>query len=743
MRAKVPAVRPVWLFLALCVVLPTGSAHAANKAADREALKRTLTEVIRRTQAKSARASAYVQSLDDGAVIFAQNEEELLNPASNMKLVTAAAAMAKLGLEYRFETEFLSEAEASGGKIKNLFVRGKGDPSITTERLYGICSELYHAGIREITGDLVLDESYFDGERTAPGYDQDRSDNPYMAPSGAVSLNWNAVGVYLRPGDKAGGKATVEIEPPSEYVVVESQLVTGARRYRRFSVGSEPAPGDKQQKIIIRGSVPDERVWTVYKKIDHPPYYFGQSFKRMLNDRGIKLKGRVRLATVPQNAKTLYVAQSDTLDIILKQMNKHSSNFIAETLIKTMGAEGRGVPGSFHKGIDVVEEFLEKEVGLPRGSYVMKNGSGLNDTNRFSTAQFGKLLRYMADKFPLAPEFLSSLGIAGKDGTVRNRFEGSDAVGRLRAKTGTLENVRALSGYVESVGGERFVFSIIVNDFTGYGAPVTQTIDAMGAAIAASGSVKGPGQAVAEMMTQPNVASPMEEMKTRVRTYLALGRQQDKRNIPFLRTAWRNEKDPAVRAVVAESIYQSNPQDYLGPRTLLDSFAASPDVYGRLRAVAKELTIEVPCVPSVVELAAEGNAEALSKLVEVARAASPDEAAQRELSEALGEVARTAPEELLLAMKSAAAADRDAAVGLLAKGLVAAGDAEHPFWPNLRKMMGSVDPGTADFARKTETALSLKVAEEKAPKLPGGAPGEPSKAAPVESQRTAESRPGG
>ncbi|MGQ0504370.1 MAG: D-alanyl-D-alanine carboxypeptidase/D-alanyl-D-alanine endopeptidase [Myxococcaceae bacterium] len=742
MTQKVTEVRAFFVGLVLCLTVVPVAAHAGrDRAAERESLKKTLAEVIRRTSAKSARASVFVQSLDDGAVIFAQNEDELLNPASNMKLVTAAAAISKLGLDYRYETEFLSEAELSGGKVKNLYVRGKGDPTVTTEKLYSIVSELLHAGLREVTGDLVVDESFFDGERNAPGYDQDHSDNPYMAPSGAVSLNWNAVAVYLRPGDKAGSKAVVEIEPPSDYISVDSALTTGARRYRRFSVKSEPL-GDKQQKILVQGTVPDERVWSIYKKIDHPPYYFGQSLKRILNDRGIKMKGRVRLATVPQNAKTLYVWQSETLDIILKQLNKHSSNLIAETLVKTVGAEARGAPGSFAKGIDAIEEFMEKEVGIPRGSYVMKNGSGLNDTNRFSAPQLGKLLRHMNDKFQLAPEFESSLGIAGKDGTVRNRFEGSDAVGRLRAKTGTLENVRALSGSVESVGGEKFVFSLIVNDFSGYGAPITQTLDAMGAAIAASGSVKGPGQAVAEMMNQPTVVGPIDEVRTRVKTYLALGRQRDKRNIPFLRTAWRNEKDPAVRAVVAESIYQSNPQDYLGPRTLLDSFSSGNEVYGRLRQVAKDLSIEVPCIPSMIELAAEGNAEALTKLVEVTRTSGADEASQRELAEALGEVSRTAPEELLLALKLANNPDRDSAMILLARGLIAANDADHPFWPTLRKMMGAVDASTADFAKKTDTVLSLKIAEEKAPKLPAPVTAQPSNKPPPD-QRVTETRPGG
>src|SRR5207244_7648890 len=136
-------------------------------------------------------------------------------------------------------------------------------------------------------------------------------------------------------------------------------------------------------------------------------------------------------------------------------------------------------------GIEVVEEFLEKEVGLPRGSYVMKNGSGLNDTNRFSAGQLTRVLRAMYERFPTAPEYMSSVGIAGKDGTLKYRFEGSDAVGRLRAKTGTLENVTALSGYVQAVGGQHFCFSFFVNDYPGRSGPVVQGMDALGAAVAA------------------------------------------------------------------------------------------------------------------------------------------------------------------------------------------------------------------------------------------------------------------
>ncbi len=182
-------------------------------------------------------------------------------------------------------------------------------------------------------------------------------------------------------------------------------------------------------------------------------------------------------------------------------------------------------------------------------------------------------------------------------------------------------------------------------------------------------------------------------MASRIKTYLELGKQRDQRNISFLRTAWRSERDPAVRAVLADSLYQSNPNDYLGARTLLDSYAATGDVYGRLRAVARELSVEVPGVTSMVELAASGNAEALARVVELAGAARGDSKAETELAEAMGEVARTAPEELVVALRESGASEREATVSLLARGLVQVGDAEHPFWKSLRKQQGAHGSG--------------------------------------------------
>ncbi len=708
---------PLVLLLALAAVPPAPAA----KDKERDALRKVITGIIERSPLKNARISVQVRSLDDGSIIFAQGAEELLNPASNVKLFTAAASLAKLGPDYRFETEFLTDPSYKDGKAQTLYVRGHGDPTITTEKLYGLVSELLHAGLKEVN-DVVVDDSWFDGQREAPGFDQESGDRAYLAPTGALSLNWNTLGIYLRPGEREGATATAELEPASEYFTLESQLHTGNKTQRRFVVGTELDKDKIHQKVSVSGFVPAEKgVWSVWKKVEQPALYFGFTLKALLVQRGVKVKGRLRSGVVPPGSRMLHVAASETLDIVLKRLNKHSSNFVAEQLIKTLGAEGKGPPGSTARGIEVVEEFLERDVGIRRGSYVMRNGSGLNDTNRFSASQHNVLLKYMWDRFPLAPEFMSSLGIAGKDGTIKYRFEGTDAVWRLRAKTGTLENVSALSGYVQGVGGERFVFSVLVNDFPGRVSTVLQHIDAVGGAVAATGSTGGPSSVLASL-NPPSVVGPMEELKARMRTYSALAAKADKRNTPFLRTSWRNEKDPAIRALIAEALYQSDAREVASTRMFLDSVSAGDEVYGRLKRAAREIGIETPLVGSIVELAAAGSGEALARLYELVRASNGEEASERAMADALAVVVNEAPRELVLSLKGAPTVDRDATLESLADGMARAAKPDAPLWQTLKDLQGSPDANTVDFAKMVEVTLSLKIAEAKAPADAGTAP---------------------
>lgn len=709
--------------LAFAWLLPA-SVQADRREADRAALRDTLEDILARQPLANARVGVKVVSLDDGSVVFSRNADDLLNPASNVKLFTSAAALSLLGSSYRFETEFLVPKPASrhtplltpSGELKgNLYVRGKGDPSITNEKLWGIVNALYHSGLRKVSGDLVLDDSYFDDELDGPGYDQENSDRAYMSPPGALSINWNTIAVYVGPGEKVGAKARVEVEPSSPFFKIENHATTGRpRQLRRLAISSIPA-GD-QQRIVVRGRIPaGHYISGTWKKIDNPTMYFGHSLREALALKGIKIRGKVRRGRAPDPARALYVHLSDPLDQVLKRVNKNSSNFTAEMLIKTLGAEFRGLPGSWHNGIDVVEQFLAEEVGIPRGTYVMKNGSGLNDTNRFSASQTCTLLKYMIDRFPIAPEYLSSLGIAGKDGTLHSRMSGTDAVGRLRAKTGTLENVTALSGYVQAVGGERFIFSLMVNDYVGRAGPVVRTLDAIGASIAETGGPGGPAAGVAKAMGPPPKAGSEAELKARIATYESLASMNDRRNLAFLRTALRNEPDPALKAVVADAMYRSDPEDRSATRALLDSFDPGPDVLGRLLKATRELVLPTPLVGSLARIAAEGNDEALTRIVELAAMARQDDLLAAELAESLTEVSRSAPHELIVALKSAQEATREAALDFIASSLSAAGEADHPFPAAVRRTQGSVDPELAAFARELDAALSIRVAAEKAP----------------------------
>ncbi len=703
----------------LCVALWGGLSLAAppnSREAQRRALAEALTAVVDKSALAKARVTVEVRSLEDGAVIYAHDSHELLNPASNVKLFTAAAALVRLGPDYRFDTDFLTEGELKDGKTKTLYVRGKGDPTMTTERLFGIVGELQHAGLKEVTGDLVLDDTWFDGERQAPGFEQEYGDKAYLAPTGALSLNGNVVGVYLRPGESLGAPGVAEVEPMSDYFVLDSELSTGPKTQRRFTVSSSVDKDKVRQKLEVRGVVPLEKGnWSAWKKIDQPALYFGFTLKSLLAQRGIKVKGKLKQAAVPAAAKMLHVAQSETLDIVLKKMNKHSSNFVAEQLIKQLGAEGRGAPGSHPKGIAVVEDFLEQDVGLARGTYVMKNGSGLNDTNRFSAAQVTQLLTVMWQRFPLAPEYLSSLGIAGKDGTLKYRFEGSDAVWRLRAKTGTLENVSALGGYVQAVGGERFVFSVMANDFPGRASGIVPQLDAVGAAVAAAGSEKGPQAAVVALTQRPRVVGSAEELAARWTIYSQLAQKADARNAPFLRVAWRAEKDPAVRALVAEALYQSDPREGSTARIFLDSVQAGDEVWGRLLAGARATRRDVPLVGSLVELASSGNADAIARLLELVHASRSDEALAPVWAEQLAVVAHDAPQELVATLARTEPATRDDAVDVLAQGLVRAAQPDAPLWSTLKGLAGAPDPKLVEYARALEVQLSQKIAEAHAP----------------------------
>ena len=696
-------------------LLPQPAQAFANEAVLAE-LPASIREILAAQPVRESRSAVLVKDLESGEVIFARNADELLNPASNMKLLTTVSALATLGPSYRFPTEIYVGEPPKAGVVKGaLYLRGKGDPSLTTERLFRIVRELKHLGIKEITGNLVIDDTFFDTEYEGPGWEQDDSDRPYMAGAGAVSLNFNSVGIHVHPGETSGSKTRIELEPPSDYLVLENLGMTGPPR-SRTRIQASSIPDGKRQRIMVRASLPQgSEGHVIYRRISDPPRYTGETFRSMLIEQGVRVRGKVVLGKVPEQLSPIYVSWSDPLSVLVHTLNKWSQNHMSEMLLKTMGALEKGEPGTWAKGAHAIEDFLADSVGIPRGSMVLRNGSGLNDINRVSARQLVKLLEWVDSRSLIAPELYASLPIAGVDGTTRNRLGGTLAEGRIRAKTGTLQNVTALSGIASAVGGERYAFAIIVNDYPGSVAAILPRVDAIGAAIASVGSVGGSRSAIALASLPPSDPStPIDILRTRIATFAELGSRKDAKNATFLRSAMRSERDPALRVVIAESLVRADPDDTMATEALLAAFDEGPEVFGRLRAAVRDSILPMPVLNTLIDLGAAGSKEAIDRLLAVVGQLGEDDPLGVELSAGLAEIGRTAPEELLASLEGAEDPVQTAAIRLLRNRigpadpmLDLAPTAPHPFSITLAKAAEGADPRLASFARSVESKLGM------------------------------------
>lgn len=722
----------VWLCLLLVALAPTGalSAPAAATGAATGELPQTIRRILDTTPLSSSRTGVLVFDLDQRQPVYEHNADELLNPASNMKILTTVAALSILGPEYRFATEVLVDEEPVGGVLKgNLYLRGKGDPSLDTERLFRIVRELRFLGLKEIQGAIVVDDTYFDDQYDGPGWEQDDSDRPYMAGAGAVSLNFNAVGIHVHPGDKQGGKARVSLDPPSDYLILEDRTETAPRSGRQRIEVNSLAEGNKQRIVVSARMPAGRRGGTFYRRISNPPLYTGETLKAMLVEQGVPVKGRVRLGAAPARLRPFYVTHSEPLAVLIHKLNKWSQNHMSEMLLKAMGAETLGAPGTWAKGAAAVEGFLAKEVGIPRGALVMRNGSGLNDTNRISARQLVQVLIWAREQLLVAPELLTSLPVAGVDGTTRNRMGGTPAQGRIRAKTGTLQNVTALSGYATSLGGKTYAFAIMVNDYPGRLSRVLPGVDAIGTALAAVGSPGGRETALAVARPPANEPStPLEILGKRMATFAQLGGVADAKNATFLRTALRSEKDPAVRLAIAEALLLSDREDGEAIGTFLEAFSTTSEVYGRLRQAARLSGLGLPLVNTLIDVAATGNQDALATLLQLASWDPADAELEVEVAHGLVEIGRTAPAELLAALNASGVEVRDRAVRLM--GVALAGDPrgvktvrgarpQEPgqnFAAGLTRAAANGDPSLVAFARSLEEQLAASVAAASEPK---------------------------
>ncbi len=467
--------------LAVAAPAPTG-AGATPEAEAR--LQGILEGILQSPDLGDADVAVHVRSLSDGRTLFARNATKLMNPASNVKLVTTAAALWHLGANYRFKTVAYRDGAIVGDKLQgNLWIEGFGDPTLTDEQLFGMVNEIALHGITEVR-DLVLDDTWFDNVAEGPGWEQEHGDRSYATAVGALSTNFGTFTLRVLPGDVVGGAAKVMLWPPVPSIEVTSDAITAAPSTRsRLMVGTSKDAGKILVNVhgYVAADEPDGV--TQYRRIYAPTQFAGEHIKRMLEIRGIKVKGKLRTGTVPRFATPVATVLSRPLGEISSTLNKHSNNFIAEQMLKTLGAELRGRPGTWEKGVDAVGAFLA-EIGMPKASYVMGNGSGLNDINRFTSEQLTEILAAMYRRFDVQAEYVASLAMAGRSGTIGGRFGDTAAINRLRAKTGSLTGVSALSGYVTTHDDRVLAFSIMMNGYSGRARSMWKVQDQIGAALA-------------------------------------------------------------------------------------------------------------------------------------------------------------------------------------------------------------------------------------------------------------------
>lgn len=431
-----------------------------------------------------------------GKVLAESGADLLINPASNAKMITSATALATLKPEYRFKTEYAVNGQLKDGVLTgNLVVKGYGDPTVVNERLMKVANELYLFGVEKITGAVIVDDTWFDGNEEARGWElEDAPDRAYAAPVSATSVNYNAVAVYIRPASTAGQPAIVVVDPPTERVVLEGTVMTEAvgSGVRLVSQKNDEATGKNPihdgTLLTIEGSVGlRDSPARIYRRVYDPARHFGSVLTAYLQQRGVKMRHNVVKAPMPAGSRLILVDKSPALKEVVDDLNHYSNNIIAETLIKQMGAEVSGAPGTFDNGLAVARDWLEQRVGLAPGSYIFGNGSGLNDVNRFSARQLAQLVRAVSTDYEIATEWFTSLAVAGTQGTIGYRMKDTPAKRRLRAKTGTLRGVSALSGTVARPNGDVVIFSVLTQGYKSGAGPIMKVQNAIGTALASDG----------------------------------------------------------------------------------------------------------------------------------------------------------------------------------------------------------------------------------------------------------------
>jgi D-alanyl-D-alanine carboxypeptidase/D-alanyl-D-alanine-endopeptidase (penicillin-binding protein 4) len=400
-----------------------------------------------------------VLDLERDSVIYANNCQKLLVPASNAKIVTSATALAFLGQDFRFKTRLGIDGQVRGGKLLgDVLISGGGDPNFSLENIEQFIAAVKAQGIRSIEGNIILDDSYFTDERLPVGWAWHYLDARYAAEVSALSLNRNVVNVHIE-STGPGQAANVTIEPATRYIKLVNNMVT--------KIGDDSIiifRRPEANTIYVDGGIGFQRRRDIEVSVRNPTLYFGEYFKERLGASEIRVRGRCvedDRAVPHGNAASYEVIDSilsPPLLEIIRELNSESVNLFGEAIVKTLGSHYLR-NGSFSGGVSILKEFLRR-CGVDTSLVAWYDGSGLSRHNLISPYDIALVLRrmYHSEMFDTFYSLLPGPG----EGTLKGRFNGLG--GALRAKTGTLHAVSCLSGYL-NVDGRYYGFSMMFNNF--------------------------------------------------------------------------------------------------------------------------------------------------------------------------------------------------------------------------------------------------------------------------------------
>ncbi len=461
-------------------------------------LQNDLSGIFSDPKCSNAQIGVEVRSLKSGEKLFTLNADRNLIPASNLKLITTAAALSILGSDFRYSTQIVSSAKIVRGTLKgDLIIRGSGDPTIGSPSMFpekdptavfdAWADSLEAIGIEKIDGNIITDPGYFTSDVYPLGWSIEDEPYYYSAQSSGIAFAENAVSVTVTAGLRAGAKPLFELTPESEYFQVNDLGVTmDAPRVKDSTVSEDNtiaitrAPGENT--ITIQGSIArGSQAVNEQLSVDDPPTYFATVLKEVLQAHGITVTGGAMTASdlderINYNQMHILINHlSPPLSEIVRVINKKSHNFYAEQLLRTLGKESLG-KGDWRTGILAVKRYLSfANIDIER--LALYDGSGLSRMNYISPDDFVSLLKYVNADSKIRPAFDSSLPVMGIDGTLSARLRDSRASGNVHAKTGSLTGDRSLSGYFKSKDDEPFAFSIMVNNYSIPGSDIQNMID--------------------------------------------------------------------------------------------------------------------------------------------------------------------------------------------------------------------------------------------------------------------------